>query len=91
MIVCSHCYEVGGSHTRACPRSRRAMVTTTTPTTIPALVHLDQADQALAALLAWRAVDIEHGSHSDTGWMALMTLRDAADRIAELSRPGGAA
>ena len=61
-------------------------------TTIPALVHLDQADQALAALLAWRAVDIEHGSHSDTGWMALMTLRDAADRIAELSeRPGGAA
>ena len=59
--------------------------------TIPALVHLDQADQALTALRAWRAVDIEHGSHSDTGWMALMTLRDAADRIAELSRPGGAA
>ena len=61
-------------------------------TTTPALVALDQADQALTALLAWRALDIEHGSHSYTGWMALMTLRDAADRIAELSeRPGGAA
>ena len=60
-------------------------------TTTPALVHLDQADQALAALMAWRAVDIEHPPQTDDGWMALQNLRSAADRIEELSRPGGAA
>jgi len=59
-------------------------------TTTPALVHLDQADQALTALLAWRAIDAYEDRDSQRWAEATERLRDTADRIAELSRPGGA-
>ncbi|QCB93330.1 hypothetical protein [Cellulomonas shaoxiangyii] len=52
-------------------------------TTLPALVALDLGEQALAALLAWREVDREHGTHTDAGWLALLNLREAADRIGD--------
>jgi len=59
-------------------------------TTTPALVHLDQADQALTALLAWRAVDASEDKDTKAWSEAIERLRDTADRIEELSRPGGA-
>ena len=51
----------------------------------PSILRLDQAEQALDAVLAWRAIDIQHGTTGDEGWMALMRLRDAADRIQSLN------
>jgi hypothetical protein len=54
-------------------------------TNLPSLVALDAADEALAALLAWRKVDRLHGPDEPEAWPALMRLRDVADRI-ELSR-----
>jgi len=53
--------------------------------TPPSLVELDAAHEALAALRAWRQVDVEHGTHDDAGWMALLRLRDAAARIEEMT------
>ena len=52
-------------------------------TSTPSLVELDAAHEALTALLAWRAVDIQHGTFSGHGIDALLTLRDVADRITE--------
>lgn len=55
----------------------------------PSILRLDQAEQALEALLAWRAVDIQHGTHDDAGLLALLRLRDAADRIEQLTHQIG--
>lgn len=55
----------------------------------PAIVRLDLADQALDALMTWRDIDTQHGTHTDAGWMALANLRDAADRIYQLAHEIG--